>query len=347
MAERNPAWRLRFIARQIQRRLFSRQSTAKPAPSVAYPPWRRSFWNADTIERYGAAYERLRRRPDEVMRGPDLVLGLARGYRAEQLAPFVLSLRESGYRGRIVFLVSGLSEATESFLRGQGVELEPFDAQAYAPFHCQNARFFIYLDHLLAALDRGVLPRRILMSDVRDVLFQGDPFAFDGAELDVFYENESVAIGECKFNGYFVYRAFGDEILRELEAQPICCSGTTIATGRGAIDYLIEMRNVMAAVSDRAASGFVDQAAHNIITHRRLVDGLRVHSNGDHVLTLHHVGHERMRIEASGLIVDESGKACPILHQYDRHPMLREAAIARYAPKVETAPKWTPAAQAV
>lgn len=272
-----------------------------------------------------------------MMRGQDLVLGLARRYKAAQLAPFVLSLRETGYRGRIVFLVAELDDATESFLRAHGVELVPFDVDGFPPYHYQNSRFFIYLEYLLDSLLRGAVPRSVLMSDVRDVIFQGDPFAFDRGRLDVFYENEAIAIGECKFNAHFFHKTFGDDILGELAECRISCSGTTIGTAQGTIEYLIEMWNVMMLLSDRAAGGLADQAAHNLIVHRGLVDGTRVHANGDHVLTLHHIGSEKVSLRADGRIIGENGVVCPIVHQYDRHPALRDAIAARYAASTRVA----------
>lgn len=294
--------------------------------------WRRPFWTASTIGRFGGAFDRLHRDPASLMQAPPLVLGLVMNYTADQIAPFVLSLRGAGYAGQIVFLTANLSDETRRFLRGQSVEMIPFEAERYAPYHPQNARWFAYLEYLLGRLMSGTLPRSIFLTDVRDVLFQDDPFSSAHGELDVFLENAQPLLGQCPVNARWLRTCFGEHVVTELAADPIACSGTVIGTGRGAVSYIIEMWNTMTALSDAAARDISDQAAHNLIVHRGLVEGLRIHANGGHVLTLHYVARDNVVISPDGRILGEGGAVSPILHQYDRHPLLKAFAATRYAP---------------
>ena len=265
------------------------------------------------------------------MTGPPVVLGLAMNYRAEQLAPFVLSLRRSGYNGKIAFLCANLSDDTQAFLRSQSVEIIPIPPGLYPPYHVQNARWFIYLEYLMRLLLAEALPVSVFLTDVRDVVFQADPFATPHGELDVFLENAEPVLGGCPFNSRWMRTCFGDHVLEEMAAQTIACSGTIQASGRGALRLALEMWDMMMAFTDVAACDVSDQAAYNVVVHRGLVDGLRIHANGGRVLTLHHVGHDRMQIDQNGVIYGPGGVASPILHQYDRHPMLNDFITARYA----------------
>lgn len=293
--------------------------------------WRRSFWRAPTINRFGAAFDQLHRDPDRVMNAPPLVLGLAMNYAADQIAPFVLSLRASGYSGQIVLLIANLGEDTQRFLRSHSVELIPFAPERYAPYHVQNARWFVYLEYLLGRLLSGSFPTSVFLTDVRDVVFQADPFAAPHGDIDVFLENAEPLLGTCPVNARWIRTCFGEHALAEIAAQPIACSGTVLASGRGALSLALEMWDAMTAFTDEAARAISDQAAHNVIAHRGLVDGLRIHPNGGRVLTLHYVGRDSIQIGPNGMVSGPGGVVSPILHQYDRHPMLKDYIAARYA----------------
>src|SRR6516225_5236962 len=56
----------------------------------------------------------------------NLILGQAYNYNFEQLAPFVLSLRRTGYTGEVVLFVNKVDDDTQKRLREHGVEVRPF-----------------------------------------------------------------------------------------------------------------------------------------------------------------------------------------------------------------------------
>jgi len=293
--------------------------------------WRAPYWSAQTIETCGAPFAEAVRSPERFAKAPPLVLGTVANYDAGEIAPFLLSLRDTGYVGEVVLLASHLGAGSRDLLDRLAVQTINFDPTRFAPYHLQNARWFGYLEFFMDRLRKGHLPRQVLFTDVRDVIFQDDPFKGRGTGLDVFQENESARLGECPINRYWMRTCFGDHVARELAEFNVSCSGTVMGDGPHALRYLIEMWNVLALLSDKAAASIADQAAHNFIVHRGLVDGIRQCSNGGHIYTLHHVDAADVMIDENGLIRAPGQAACPIIHQYDRHPALAAAVRSRYA----------------
>ncbi|MDB5545695.1 MAG: hypothetical protein JWO64_2844 [Hyphomicrobiales bacterium] len=304
---------------------------------VAHRTWRRPFWTTGAFAQNGAAFARLQETPATTTLAPPLILGLVANYTAAQLAPFVKSLRASGYKGQVVFLTANLSDDTHAFLNDAGVEALSFDPALYAPYHIQNARWFFYLDYLMSRLRDGSLPRQIMFTDVRDVVFQDDPFRGRAGGLEIFYENDQPRLGQCAVNAKWLRTCFGELVARELAAFNISCSGTVIGDGPSALHYLIQMWNVLALLSDEAAASIADQAVHNFVVHRGLVEDVRHRRNGDHIYTLHYVGQQAVLIDGEGVICAPGDGICPVVHQYDRHPALAEAVRAKYPlqPRVE------------
>ena len=279
----------------------------------------------------GALFTEAARSPEESVKAPPLVLGMVANYDAGAIAPFLLSLRETGYAGDIVLLASNLGAGSRELLDSLSVETVSFDPTGFAPYHLQNARWFGYLEYIMKRLRTGRLPRQVLFTDVRDVVFQDDPFRGCGDGLVVFQEDQSARLGQCPVNRHWMRTCFGDHVARELGDFNVSCSGTVMGDGLHALRYLIEMWNVLALLSDTAAASIADQAAHNFIVHRGLVDNIRQSINGEHVYTLHHVGAQDMMIDADGVIRAPGKPACPIIHQYDRHPALAAAVRSKYA----------------
>ncbi|MDB5642191.1 MAG: hypothetical protein JWN07_1508 [Hyphomicrobiales bacterium] len=295
---------------------------------------RTPYWTPETLASVGAPMTELLHTPATARQAPPLVLGLVANYDAEQIAPFVMSLRATGYDGDVVLLTSDLKSDARVLLAQTGVETVAFDPARHAPYHIQNARWFVYLDYLTQRLRDGSMPSQVLFTDVRDVVFQADPFNGVGGGLNVFHENDRSRLGECPVNRRWLRTCFGDHVALELASFGITCSGTVMGDAVPALRYLIEMWNVMSLLSDAAATTVADQAVHNFVVHRKLIESLRHWRNGDHVYTLHHVSREGWSIDGNGAIRTPDGFRCPIVHQYDRHPELAEAIRQLYTPRV-------------
>ena len=269
----------------------------------------------------------------------DLILGAVDGYDFYEIEPFLVTLRQSGYSGHLVlFAGPGISARTKRRIGRAGAEVVDFvDRFPFLPsphpenvtalpqpIHICNLRYFLYHDYLLK---RGRDFRNVLISDVRDVMFQGDPFEGGlGDAVHVAMENPTIPIGECPWTGPWVVKAYGEEALGELRNKPMSCSGTTMGPIPLMINYLRLMLSEIQIM--RSGDAYLDQAAHNVLIHR---DGIgpvrRLENFHGPILT---VGSEpAFQLNQANELVNADGSAIAIVHQYDRHPQLARLVAAR------------------
>src|SRR5262249_3458368 len=123
----------------------------------------------------------------------NLILGTIMHYDFDVIKPFLSTLRSTGYSGDVVLCYSNIAERTVARLRRMGMtlvrfqELFPYLEPAFAKHikwaHEQRVRTlgFYCLRYLLAYCYLGEYAekhRNVMLTDIRDVIFQKDPFDF-------------------------------------------------------------------------------------------------------------------------------------------------------------------------
>ena len=259
--------------------------------------------------------------PSEVRRasggfGPDLVMGFASGYGPEHMGVFVRSLR-AHFDGRIALYVDPGREDVDSFLDAHGVDrLAAPPRRGWTP-HPAVSRFGTYLGGLKAYPDA----RNVLLTDVRDVVFQGPPLAAPVAPLELYPEHGEDNLAEDFKNLRWLRRMFGREVADQLKADTCLCAGTIIGE-RGHIDRLCRLILFLSAIPRSGVAGAfgADQAAYNAAQYFGLLDAVQM-ANFTRVATLQRTGSDELRWQ-DGRMVNPDGSVSPIVHKYDRHPHL-------------------------
>ena len=262
------------------------------------------------------------------MPGRNLILGLAAGYHYGDVRPFLASLDRAAYAGDLVFFVSETTRDLERMAehlvtlvpltRAPGLELVPYN----------GLRYFLYRDWLHGCARTY---DRILITDVRDVVFQCDPFAFPWpAGVNATLEDLSVSIGGCPFNSHWVREHLGQAALDGMADRPVSCSGTTVADQASLLAYLDRMAALLVPPTTGERMAGYDQSVHNHLIHTGQIPSLTLHDNGGPILTLAQTRGEP-EIDADGFVLNESGERAVIVHQYDRKPALFKHIRDRYA----------------
>ena len=180
----------------------------------------------------------------------------------------------------------------------------------------QSLRYGHYLDYLDGP---GADADFVMVSDIRDVLFQADPF--DGAvgELEVFLEADHVTVGAEPFNRRWIRQLYGRRRLAKLAAVTVSCSGVTLGTRSGMRRYLRLMCHELAG--PRRPMGSHDQGVHNHLLRSGRLDPVRICPNErGRVIT---VGLQRQVVtNEARQIVNGDGSLPAVVHQYDRYPDL-------------------------
>ena len=245
--------------------------------------------------------------------GETVVIGIATGYPVAALRPFVLSLREH-YQGPVHLFVDE-NEAITTLLRQQKIDWSPMTSGASHPvIH----RFSLYRD-LIEGL--GVRTR-ILLTDVSDVIFQGNPFGFSvEAPLVAALEDASMTIGACPWNSDWTRTHFGRDMLERLASRRICCVGTIFGDRAGLLDYLTQFCLLAGSLPVNGVYG-LDTAIHNVLIHHRTITGTAVLENGWPIATVQHMPEHAIGIAGERIVLGD-GRLPLMVHQYNRRaPMI-------------------------
>ncbi|MGE5503234.1 MAG: hypothetical protein ACM31L_02315 [Actinomycetota bacterium] len=250
--------------------------------------------------------------------GETLVLGTAFGYGAQHVRIFVESLRRH-YDGDVQLVVTSRGPADLlDYLPTRRVVPRFFDTALWMVTHIQVGRYVRYYEILRESPKRY---DRVLLTDVTDVMFQGDPFhgAPDG-DLLFFMEDPRTTIGASKPNATWIQQVFGDETLGQLADKPISCSGTTMGSHDAVLHYielLLKYAKPDLMASLKGWKGH-DQGIHNYLLHTGAVPA-RMVENGTHIHTLGLMPDADIRIGTDG-ILGPHGRPCPIVHQWNYRP---------------------------
>lgn len=179
-----------------------------------------------------------------------------------------------------------------------------------------EARFLRY-ERLLEAHPHD----HVLVCDVRDVVFQRDPFLdLRGPGLAVSIETRRYTIAEEQLNARWVRDNYGEAVLGRIGANPVTCVGVTYGDRRGIGLYLRLMREEIVRLSARGArEGGADTAIHNYLVwtgslgRPRLLETL-----ASPVATLNGVPEHEVALSSEGRVRNRDGSEPSVVHQYDR-----------------------------
>ena len=260
------------------------------------------------------------------------ILAAAIGYDLAALIPFVRTWRQHVPSADLILFHRGLSARTRSALADLGVRLMRFPRSRlmrfprslFAPRNLQVARY----QHYRAFLTRCSY-ERILLSDVGDVLFQHDPFEI-AQEHPILFAVERKVIADCPYNSAWIDRLIGGTTERlEINQKPIICSGTTLGTLSSIRGYLDRFTQEADRYSRALGVVGIDQGIHNLLIHLRGVSGAIDYD--EHVFaTLGYAPTNSIKIDVDRILVD--GKAPAVVHQWDRHELLRDWVAATFTP---------------
>lgn len=246
----------------------------------------------------------------------NLVLGIARNYALATIAPFIASLRRAAPDAELCLYASGMDAAFHRAADAFAIRVEdpaPYDA---LPYNDMIRRLFMYDAFLRQHGDRF---RSVLLTDVRDVVFQSDPFAAP-RQAEVLLAPEDGLIRESPLNMRWIAGVYGPAAAEEIGGNPILCAGTVLGSVAGVRRYLADMiEQIETQPYDRSVN--FDQGMHNHLGWKLRPPYAAVDHGRDVFRTLGLTGRDR--VELDGIIVRVDGVASPVLHQWDRHERLQ------------------------
>lgn len=241
-----------------------------------------------------------------------LVMCAAYGYNIEQLKPFVHSLRKY-YNDRVIFVIKELTEELEEFFKLYNIE-SYISERLPANNDIQWKRYSLFKS-ILEQCDVD----RVFISDVRDVVFQEDPFKYSNTNFDLEFFEEPEIIRNCNCNAGWIMTLYGPSELNNIGNYNIICSGTTLGSKKGMLIYFDTMVEEITSFYNRGIQikGGEDQPIHNHLIRHGKFESYIVYDNcSNAVATLDH--QKNFNFDDNGKLIDYSDRIIPVVHQWDR-----------------------------
>jgi len=249
----------------------------------------------------------------------DLVAGYARGYNAEQIRPFLKSLRDTGYEGDILLFADG--DAAK--------EAEKWDVEIHP---VPKLRIKVHSDRFLCLEE--VIKKQpcegVFLADTRDVIFQKNPsnnLPSHWPTIHAFEEDESMSLGSCPYNSKWIKIGYGEDMLKELSGHPISCVGTISGDYLSILVYLKQQVEEVMRLQPKTTEP-QDQATHNYLIRKVLKTTIWNNEEGE-VYTVGYIPRGSVKIQ-DGKIINKAGKVPTVIHQWDRHKNLTRFVEERY-----------------
>lgn len=278
------------------------------------------------------------------MKKKNLVLGAIRSYQYRQLEPFVVSLAKTSFSGDLYFLTNDISAETKNHFnhnkvkwldinyRGNGALnswsrfwplLKPLVRHAPSVLSrailkmilpLQTVRFLHYKDFLKENRDKY---ENVLLTDVRDVFFQDDPFNGISGNKVQCYEEFGILGEELQYNVQWIKNLYGNEAVTAFADKKILCSGTII----GPVDKMIEFLDKFEEILKKAINlleGGSDQGIYNYLVRTRLYNEVDIKKYREgQIITVTPLDRESYSFK-DHFLVNDNNKVYPVVHQYDR-----------------------------
>lgn len=273
------------------------------------------------------------RRLVRALRGNPLAAGVTL-ITAPQWLPFKLRLLERPRTMRILW--EPLQAAMWTGLRALRAVPLPASSRArlqrmlaqwlYTPMETRFLRYQTFL----ASVPHG----RVLLTDVRDVLFQGDPFACMPARgLAVSIETCAYTLASQPHNARWIERVYGPRMLERIGERRVSCVGVTYGDAQAVSRYLcLFAHELLRLPPHRAGIGGADTAIHNVLLWTdRLGQVAPLETLAGPVATLNGIDEGQVRVSAEGRLLNTDGSEPSVLHQYDRLRGVREGLLQSLA----------------
>ena len=293
-----------------------------------------------------------------------LVIGAVMHYDYTKIEPWLVSLKRTGYEGKIALIAYAMDKPTIDKLTEKGVSIvvlatNPDGSATYPGLNSPNFNImverFAHAWFLLQNIDPNEVPDSVLITDVGDVIFQENPEYFLADKL-LSVSGENFKYRDEPWSSRNMQKAFGDILLQHMQDKEIYCAGVIGGSYDIVRDLCLQIWLVCRGSAPHTfGGGGPDQAALNILLNsamfmdylgwnkeRKIASHLGTHpiaiQSGSGDIGLNYVRNgvdpTSKFLQEPDHIIAKDGKhriyqndgetLIPIVHQYNRIPLLKE-----------------------
>ena len=279
----------------------------------------------------------------------DLIMGCVTGYNYNQIKPWVVSLKKSGFKGEKIMIVYNASFDTCAQLEEDGFRVYGFNKNEISKDFIYGNNFgpqivvtrFFHIWQLLKQLNEADY-RYVITTDVKDVLFQSDPVLWleknlgskklNAASESINYKNEDWSNSNMK-------AAYGPNLYEFMSDKTIYNAGTI----SGCFDVVRDLALNVYLVSKYGPVHNPDQSAYNIILNLEPFRSITKFTSADEgwacqagttvdpskINKYRSLLSDREPIMENGIVYTSDGLKYAIVHQYDRVPEWKKKILSR------------------
>lgn len=207
----------------------------------------------------------------------DLIVGVVDRYNWDQIRHWANSIKKSGFTGHKAVLVYNMDVTTVKKLTDEGfmiIGCNQYDETN--GFTHDNSRGSVMVDrffHLYSFLNMLEQPMdidRVIMTDVRDVVFQGDPTKWLNQhflpETKILVGSENMTYANEPWGRNNLKQVFGDFFFDVNKAKEIYCAGVIAGTRMALKDFALNIWLICRGLNPHVpGGGGPDQAAMNVL----------------------------------------------------------------------------------
>ncbi|MDB5086962.1 MAG: hypothetical protein JWR09_956 [Mucilaginibacter sp.] len=268
----------------------------------------------------------------------NLILTILHGYDYPFVEPFFKSLKMVGYNGElVVFISEKVSKATKTKIKAHGAKVVEYKAEY--PFiesyrtafggisgsiTINNYRFVLYQTYLEERLDEYA---QVMLTDIRDVIFQRTPFSVPVTEGISFFLEDPSHTFRHKLNYQWLTQATSKSLADKLLDKVVCCAGITIGSTGEILDYLQYIKGKLSQC-EKLEWG-LDQGIHNSYVYEIKPVTMRIFGS-DEPYVINLGAYQPYSLNKDGELVNSLNQPYAIVHQYDRSGGLFASIKERY-----------------
>lgn len=259
----------------------------------------------------------------------DLIIGTAINYQINDLKNFINSFRHFNSDAKVILLTGSINDETNDYLLKNNIDFFPISNINTSWSKLVNKRFLIYLSILKSSFFKF---NNIFVTDVRDVLFQSNPF--QSLPTDYLYfalEDESILMREI-FNSSGQADLFGitrfcePDIIEFMGNFPVICCGTILGSSNKMISLLELYQKLYFHFKNHVnfdeSNQCADQGIINLIARLPMLSSQingTILNSGNLIATIGlsvKANPNSLKVENGKIFVN--GNLPAIVHQYDR-----------------------------
>jgi len=259
----------------------------------------------------------------------NLLFSIIVKYSWEKILPFLKSfIRIISRNCDIVFFVNQVTPEVISNLKSYGVNVYKIKEKIIGSYNIYKIRWKLYRDYLNNNKSKYNI---VLSVDIRDTIFQGEFFSlYENYSSFIGFSYESATLNKLIKKDDLI-NAIGVENFKSIENKRTLNAGTIWATSNIFFEFANILYNKLLEIR------ILDQCLVNYLIYKENILNTVKHIYSDEngpVLTLGLTSKKKVKIDNANNILNNKGEIALIVHQYDRHPLLKKIMRKRFCPEL-------------